>query len=350
MELNINNRSIGSGRPVYIIAEMSANHNHDFDQAVQIIHAAKDSGADAIKLQTYTPATLTIDAPQEWFQIKDTLWQGRSLYDLYTEAFTPWEWQPKLQRVAVELGLDFFSTPFDDTAVDFLEEMSVPLYKVASFELVDHGLLARVASTGKPVIMSTGMATLSEIAEAVQVLRENGNKELALLKCTSAYPAPCGEMNLQTISHLAQTFGVVTGLSDHSPDLAVPITAVALGATIIEKHLCLSRHIPGPDSGFSLEPEEFKSMVQAVRQAEAAMGCVCYQSTVKEEASCLFRRSLFVVQDIHAGESFTMENVRSIRPGYGLAPKYLEQVLARQANQDIERGMPLSWGLLGGVM
>lgn len=348
VKIQLANRTIGPGRPVYIIAELSANHHQKLDRAVELVHAAKKAGANAIKLQTYRADTLTIDSDQQWFQIKDTIWHGRNLYQLYEEASTPWQWHGELQQLATELGLDFFSTPFDHSAVDFLEEMQVPLHKVASFELVDHGLLAKIASTGKPVIMSTGMASLGEIDEAVQVLRQHGTSELALLKCTSAYPAPYGEMNLRTIPHLSQAFGVVSGLSDHSLGLAVPVTAVALGASIIEKHLCLSRQQAGPDSAFSLEPEEFSSMVSAIRQAEEAMGQVSYQISGKEEASRLFRRSLFVVADVQKGELFSPDNVRSIRPGHGLPPKYLAVVLGRRASCDIRRGTPLSWQLLGG--
>src|SRR5215471_7842533 len=261
--IRINGRRIGRGYPTYIVAEMSANHGQNFDQAVSIIEAAKASGADAIKLQTYTPDTLTIDCGRESFQINGTLWAGRKLYDLYSEAYTPWEWQPKLQQVARKLGLDLFSTPFDDSAVDFLEAMNVPAHKIASFEIVDIPLIRRIARTGKPIIMSTGMTTLAEIEEAVTAAREAGCRELVLLKCTSAYPAPPEEMNLQTIPHLARTFDVPVGISDHTMGVAVPVAAVALGACIIEKHFTLSRSEPGPDSAFSLEPEEFRQMVEA---------------------------------------------------------------------------------------
>ncbi len=344
--LNIHNREIGPGRPVYIVAEMSANHNQDFDQAVKIVEAAKEAGADAVKLQTYTPDTLTIDCDNIHFRIKETIWQGQNLYQLYGEAFTPWDWQPKLKELAEKLGLDFFSTPFDDTAVDFLEEMDVSLHKVASFELIDQPLLKKIGATGKPVIMSTGMATLAEIDEAVSTLREAGTSELALLKCTSAYPAPPEEMNLRTIPHLADAFNVPVGLSDHSMGIALPVAAVALGATIVEKHFTLSRSRPGPDSSFSLEPDEFKEMVNAIRQTEKALGRVRYELTEKERHSRAFRRSLFVVKDMAAGEKFSSENVRSIRPGHGLAPKYLEVVLGKKVAANVERGTPLSWDLV----
>lgn len=315
--MKVSNRQIGLGNPVYIIAEMSANHNQDFDRAVEIIRAAKASGADAVKVQTYTPDTLTIDCDNEYFRIEGTLWEGRTLYDLYEEAYMPWEWQPKLKKVANDLGLDFFSTAYDATAVDFLEELDVLVYKIASFEIVDLPLLRKIAQTGKPVIMSTGMATLAEIDEAVQTLRDAGCEQLALLKCTSAYPAPPEEMNLRTIPHLAEAFGVPAGLSDHTLGIAVPVAAGALGACIVEKHFTLSRDEPGPDSAFSLEPQEFKAMVEAIRVAEKALGEVSYEVTEKQQESRVFRRSLFVVKDMEAGEEFTEENVRSIRPGYG---------------------------------
>ena len=349
VEIQINGRKIGAGHPVYIIAEMSANHGQDFDQALRIIEAAKEAGADAIKLQTYTPDTLTIDCDNEYFRIKGTIWEGRTLHDLYGEAYTPWEWQPKLKEQADRLGIDLFSTPFDATAVDFLEAMAVPAHKVASFELVDHGLLRTIGATGKPVIMSTGMATLAEIDEAVTVLRQAGCQELALLKCTSAYPAPPEAMNLRTIPHLAESFGVPAGLSDHTLGLAAPVAAVALGACIIEKHFTLSRSQSGPDNSFSLEPAEFKAMVTAVREAEQALGRVSYQLTEKEIASRVFRRSLFVVKEMQAGEMFTAENVRSIRPGHGLKPKYLSAIMGRRSAQDIKKGTPLAWSLIDGV-
>jgi N-acetylneuraminate synthase len=344
--IEIENRHIGLGKPNYIIAEMSANHNQDFDQAVKILEAAKEAGADAIKLQTYTPDTLTIDSDNECFRIKGTIWEGKNLYELYGEAYTPWEWQPKLKEVANGLGLDLFSTPFDPTAVDFLEDMGVPAYKVASFELVDLPLLRKIAETGKPIIMSTGMASLAEIDEAVRTIRHAGGNQLALLKCTSAYPASAEEMNLRTIPHLSQAFGLPTGLSDHTLDIAVPVAAVTLGACIVEKHFTLSRDIAGPDSAFSLEPDEFKAMVDAIRTAEKALGKIHYGVSEHEAKSRVFRRSLFVVKDIVAGEVFTQENVRSIRPGHGLSPKYLEDVLGRRAAKDIARGTPLAWGLI----
>jgi len=327
---------------------MSANHNQDFKQAVKILKAAKDAGADAVKLQTYTPDTLTIKCDNQYFQIKGTLWNGRTLYDLYGEAYTPWEWQPKLKSIAESLGIDLFSSAFDHSAVEFLEAMGVPAYKVASFENVDIPLIERMARTGKPLIISTGMATLAEIDEAVQAAREAGASEIALLKCTSAYPAPPEDMNLRAIPHMAAAFHVPVGLSDHTLGIAVPVAAVALGACIVEKHFTLSRSVPGPDSAFSLEPDEFKAMVEAIRTTGKALGTVHYGVSQHEAESRAFRRSLFVVQDVKAGERFTPENVRSIRPGYGLHTRYLDKVIGRRTSQDIKRGTPLSWDLISG--
>lgn len=340
--MTIGQLKIGSGQPPYIVAEMSANHNQDFNQAVQLIKAAKEAGADAIKLQTYTPDTITIDCNNEYFSIgKGTIWEGKNLYDLYKEAYTPWEWQPKLKEIANDFGMGLFSSPFDKTAVDFLEKMNIPAYKIASFELVDIPLIQYVAKTGKPMIMSTGMATLTEIDEAVTTARKGGCKEIALLKCTSAYPADPAEMNLRTIPHMAEAFDVPVGLSDHTLGIAVPVAAIALGACIVEKHFTLSRSIPGPDSAFSLEPHEFKAMVDAIRTTENALGKVSYEATEHEATSRVFRRSLFIVRDMKAGDEFTEENVRSIRPGNGLHTKYLQNVSGRRANQNIKRGTPL---------
>ncbi|MBX3013016.1 MAG: pseudaminic acid synthase [Caldilineaceae bacterium] len=341
--ITINGRPIGPGYPTYMIAEMSANHNQDFNQAVAILEAAKAAGADAVKLQTYTPDTLTINCSNDYFRIQGTLWEGRNLYALYGEAYTPWEWQPKLKTIANELGMDLFSTPFDATAVDCLEAMDVPVHKVASFENVDLPLLRRIAATGKPVIMSTGMATLAEIDEAVTTLRAAGNQQLVLLKCTSSYPSPPEAMNLRTIPHLAEAFQTPVGLSDHTLGTTVPVAAVALGACMIEKHFTTSRELPSADRAFSLEPHEFRAMVDAVRMTEQALGVVHYGLDPAEEKSRVFRRSLFVVQDIQAGEIFTEAHVRSIRPGHGLHTRYLEAILGRQARQDIPRGTPLDW-------
>ena len=344
--LVINGCKIGPGQPVYVVAELSANHNQDYEQAVKLVHAAKNAGANAIKLQTYTADTLTINCENECFKIKDTIWAGQNLHALYQQAHMPWEWQPKLKALADELGISLFSTPFDASAVDFLEQIKVPAHKIASFELVDLPLIEKIARTGKPIIMSTGMATQEEIGEAVQVVRQAGGTQLALLKCTSVYPAKPEEMNLRTISHMAEAFGVPVGLSDHSLGIAAPVVATTLGACIIEKHFTLSRKALGPDSAFSLEPHEFKAMVEAVRMAEKAMGTVNYGLSKDEEKSRVFRRSLFVVKDVRAGETFTPQNVRSIRPAFGLSPKYLREVLGRRSCTNIMRGTPLNWDLM----
>jgi pseudaminic acid synthase len=347
--LEINGRRIGQGHPVYIVAEMSANHNRDFQQAVRIMEAAREAGADAVKLQTYTADTMTLDAEAPHFRIGGgTLWDGRTLYELYQEAAMPWEWHSRLLEVGRKLGLEVFSTAFDPTAVDFLEGLGVAVHKVASFELVDLPLIEKMAATGKPLILSTGMATLGEIEEAVLTARRAGATELMLLKCTSAYPAPPAEMHLKTIPHLAAAFQTPVGLSDHTLGIAVPVAAVALGACLVEKHFTLSRELPGPDSSFSLEPRELKDMVQAIRQAEQAVGRVHYGVNEREAASRAFRRSLFVVKDMQAGEVFREDHVRSIRPGLGLAPRYLASVLGRKAARDIPRGTPLSWELVAG--
>ena len=335
-------RIFGPNPRVYVIAELSANHHQSFAEAEKLVVAAAAAGVDAIKLQTYTADTLTLSARTAPFMVSGTLWEGRNLHELYAEAHTPWAWQPKLKAQAESLGLDCFSSPFDASAVDFLEAMDVPAHKIASFELVDLPLIQKVARTGKPVLMSTGMATLPEIEEAVNAFRGAGGTHLALLKCTSAYPAVAAEMNLRTIPDLARRFGVVAGLSDHSLDLAVPVTAVALGARIIEKHLTLSRAVPGPDNAFSLEPAEFKAMVEAVRTTEAALGTVRYEPTPKEAASRIYRRSLFAACDIAAGEVFTSENVRSVRPGHGLHTRNLAIVLGTRAETAVPFGTPLA--------
>jgi len=345
--IEIGKRRIGRGSPVYCIAEVSANHRQDFSKAVRIVEAAKDAGADAVKLQTYTADTITLRSDKECFRITGgTLWDGRIFHDLYQEAFTPWEWQPKLKEIADELGMHLFSSAFDDSAVDFLEQMNVPAHKVASFELVDIGLIQKMARTGKPMIMSTGMASEDEISEAVQAARGAGATQIALLKCTSAYPAPPEEANLLTIPELARRFGCPAGLSDHTTGIAVPVVAVALGACIIEKHLCLRRSDGGPDGAFSLEPQEFKAMVEAVRAAEKALGAVQFASGPREANSRKFRRSLFVVEDMKKGELFTKQNVRSIRPADGLHPRHFNEVLGKRAACDLERGTPLGWAMV----
>jgi len=344
--MKIGTREVGPGNPTYIIAELSANHNHSLEEALRLVRMAKEAGADAIKLQTYTPDTITIDCRNEHFLIKDTIWQGRNLYELYAQAYTPWEWHPRLFEEAHSLGLDCFSTPFDFTAVEFLETLNPPVYKIASFELVDTPLIKRVAATGKPMIMSTGMATFEEISDAVYAARSAGATEIALLKCNSGYPAPPSEMNLATIPDLAARLDVPVGLSDHTLSLEVPVAAVALGACILEKHLTSSRSVPGPDSQFSLEPAEFKVTVDAIRVVESALGIASYGPTEHEKASRAFRKSLFVVENVKAGEVFTSGNVRSIRPGNGLAPKHYEEVLGKKATQDLERGTPLDWSMI----
>lgn len=345
--LQIAGRPIGPRHPPYVVAEMSANHRQNFGEAVKLVEAAAAAGADAVKLQTYTPETITIRCDQPPFRLEGTTWEGRSLYELYQEAFMPWDWQPKLKRIAEGLGLQLFSTPFDAAAVDFLETLQVPAYKVASFELVDLPLLRRVARTGRPILLSTGMATLEEIDEAVATIRQAGGKELALLKCTSAYPARLDEMNLRTLEELRRRYGLTVGLSDHTLGLTVPVAAVAQGASIIEKHLTLSRAAGGCDASFSLEPEEFRAMAQAVRDAHKALGTVFFGCTEAEIRSRRYRRSLFVVEEVKAGETLTEANVRSIRPGDGLHPRYLEQVLGRPARCDLARGTPLRWEHLG---
>lgn len=345
--MEIAGRSIGAGAPTYVIAELSANHRQTFETALRLVEAAADAGVDAVKLQTYTPSTITLDADGPEFQIgSGTVWDGRTLHDLYAEAATPWEWHKPLQRAATDRGLHFFSSPFDDTAVDFLEGLGVPAFKIASFEIVDVGLIARVARTGKPMIMSTGMATLDEISEGVAAARAAGATDLALLKCTSAYPAPPEDADLRTIPDMSARFDVPVGLSDHTLGTIVPAVAVAFGAAIIEKHLTLSRADGGPDGGFSLEPAELRDMVVGIRTAEKALGSVNYQPSEQEAPSRILRRSLFVVERVRAGEPFTIENVRSIRPGHGLHTRHLPEVLGRTATRDIERGTPMDWTLV----
>jgi pseudaminic acid synthase len=343
----IGSNFIGSGHPCYVVAEISANHNQDFGRALQIIEAARAAGANAIKLQTYTADTLTIDSSAEWFQIRgDSLWAGKTLHELYGEAYTPWAWHADLFRAAKEQGLDCFSSPFDFSAVDFLESLDSPAYKVASFEIVDIPLLEYIGKTRKPVIVSTGMATLEEIGEAVTTLRNAGSSDIALLKCTSAYPAPPEAMNLRTIAHLRDTFKVVTGLSDHTLGSCVAVAAVALGASIIEKHFTLNRSDGGPDAAFSMEPHEFAKMVEDIRTVERALGEVSYSRTDEEKKNVSFRRSLFVVENIKAGDVLTTSNIRSIRPGNGLLPRHLKDVLGKRAKKDLARGTPLSWDVI----
>jgi len=347
MTFNIRNHRLGAGEPVFIVAELSGNHLQDFDLAMKTIEAMKAAGADAVKLQTYTADTLTIDEDNKYFRIEhDTPWDGKTLHKLYEEAYTPWDWQPRLKDYAEGFGLTCFSTPFDRTAVDFLEKMDVPAYKIASFEISEISLIEYAAAKGKPMILSTGIATFDDIREAVDACRRAGNDRIALLKCTSAYPAPLEEVNLRTLPDMAEKFGTVVGISDHTLGISVPIASVALGAKIIEKHFILDRKLGGPDAAFSLEPAEFAQMVRAVREVETALGTVTYELSEKVRQSRVFARSLFAVKDIRAGEPFTEENVRSIRPGYGLAPKHLSRVLGRKAKSDIKRGTPLNWDLV----
>lgn len=344
--VKIKDRMIGEGCPAYIIAEMSANHAGSIDRAKEIIREAKKSGADCVKIQTYTPDTLTIDCDNEYFSIGKGTWKGENLYQLYGKAYTPWEWQQELKEEADRVGIDFLSTPFDTTATDFLEEMGIDFYKIASFEMVDLPLISYVASKGKPIIMSTGMATLEEIEEAVEAVYKTGNHQLILLKCSSAYPAVTSDMHLKTIVDMKERFSIPIGLSDHSMGSLSAATAVTLGASVIEKHFCISREIENPDASFSMTPDEFKQMVEDIRNTEEAIGNVSYGVAKQEEGSIVFRRSIFVVKDVKAGETLTSENIRIIRPGYGLKPKYIEDVLGKTAAVDIQRGTPLSWDLM----
>jgi len=339
--MRIEDREIAENSPVFIVAELSANHNQNFDLAVKTIKAMKKSGADAVKLQTYTPDTITIDCDNDYFKIKKGLWKGKTLYGLYKEAYTPWEWQPKLKKIAENLGLICFSSVFDKTAADFLEKMNVSAYKVASFEIADIPLIEYIASKNKPILMSTGIATLSNLEEAVNACRRMGNEQIALLKCASAYPAPIEGANLLAIPNMKETFGTIVGLSDHTLGCSVAIASVALGAKIVEKHFILNRRLGGLDSAFSMEPEEFKRMVKSIREVEKALGTVTYKSTEEQEKSKMFSRSLFIARDIKKGEMFTKENVRSIRPGYGLEPKFIDLIIGKRAKKDLAKGTPV---------
>jgi N-acetylneuraminate synthase len=346
--ISLGSFQIGANQPPFIIAELSGNHDQSLDKALAMVDAAAAAGAHAIKLQTYTAQTMTLDISSGEFFIDnpDSLWAGQSLYQLYQVAHTPWDWHAPLFERAKALGMLAFSTPFDLTAVDFLEQLQVPCYKIASFENTDHALLAAVARTGKPVIMSTGMASQSELAEAVEVLRAHGCQDLILLKCTSNYPAEPVDANLRTIPHLAALFGCQAGLSDHCTGIGVAVAAVALGATVIEKHFVLDRSEGGVDAEFSLEPAELKMLVNETRRAQLALGSVHYGVTAKEVASRRHRRSLYIAQDLKAGDVLSPDNVRSIRPGLGLAPKYLPLLLGKTVKQDVARGTALSWDLL----
>jgi pseudaminic acid synthase len=347
-DVRFGHRFIGPGHPTFVIAEISANHLQSWELCQKLVQAAIDAGADCVKLQTYTPDTMTLDVDRPEFRINTgTIWDGTTLYKLYEGAFTPWEWHEPIYRMCKEQGVEFFSSPFDATSVDFLEALNVPAWKIASFELVDLPLIRRCAATRKPLIISTGMAVLAEIDEAVRTAREAGATEIVLLKTNSAYPAPPEEMNLRTIAHLSQAFGVPAGLSDHTLGTAVPIAAVALGACAIEKHICVERALGGPDAAFSLEPQEFAEMIRGIRVAEKALGTVSYALTEKQKSSRGFRRSLFVVADMAPGEAFTAENVRAIRPAHGLHTREYDRVLGRHATRAITRGTPLDWSLVG---
>lgn len=347
--IEIGGRKIGAGYPPFVIAEMSGNHNQSLERALEIVEVAAKAGAHGLKIQTYMPDTMTIDLNQREFSISDpnSLWAGTSLYQLYGEAYTPWEWHKPIFDRARELGLVAFSTPFDDTAVDFLESLDVPCYKIASFENTDLPLIRRVAATGKPLIISTGMASVAELDETVRAAREAGCKDLILLKCTSTYPATAANTNIRTIPHLRQLFGCEVGLSDHTMGVGVSVASVGLGATVVEKHFTLSRADGGVDSAFSMEPAEMAQLVKETELAWQALGEVSYGPTEAEKKSLQYRRSLYVVQDMKTGDRLTSENLRAIRPGLGLATKYVEIVLGKAVNQGVKRGTALTWDLLG---
>ena len=344
----IGGKKIGHGSPIFIIAEMSANHNQNFERAKKIVKAACECGVDAIKLQIYTPDTLTIDCSNKWFRIKDNNpeWNGKTLYELYKKAYMPWEWYGELKKIAESYGVIIFSSVYDETSVDFLEKNNVPAFKIASFEIADMELLKRVAHAKKPIIISKGMASSEEIELAISTLRKNGAHNVALLQCTSSYPAKLEDMNLATIPDIKRKFNVVAGLSDHSLGIVSAVTSVGLGASIIEKHFTLNRADGGADSSFSLEPKELKELVRSVREAEKSIGKVQYGLIKSEVSNIVGRRSLFVVRDIQAGEIFTRENIRSIRPGYGLAPKYLSKIIGKKSLKAIKRGTPFNWNLI----
>ncbi len=342
-EIVIGNTLISPKEKTFIIAEMSANHLMDYDRAVRIMEAAKESGADAVKIQTYTPDTITVDSDKPWFQItQGTIWDGVTLHKLYETAYMPWEWQPKLKEEAQRLGLEFFSSPFDLTSVDFLEEMNISAYKIASFEITDIPLIRKAAETGKPIIISTGIAYKEDIEEALKTCEEAGNRQVILLKCSSAYPSPYEDINLKSIEKIAEDFQCITGLSDHTMGSAVAVAGVALGAKVVEKHLTLNRADGGPDGAFSMEPREFKEMVDNIRMAEKAMGTATYDLTDKQKNSREHSRSLFVVQDMKKGDIITEQNVRSIRPSCGLHTRYYDAILGKRVNRDMELGTPMS--------
>lgn len=344
--IKIGDRRVGHGEPCFIVAEISCNHLQKKDYALKLIEEAKAAGADAVKFQTYTPDTMTIDSDNEYFRIKGTLWNGRNLYDLYKEAYTPWEWFPELRDRAKEEGLVFFSTPFDETAVDFLEKLDAPAYKIASFEINHIPLIKYVADKGKPVIFSTGVATSEDMELALKTIRAQKNEQIIMMKCTSAYPAPVKEMNLRTIPDMEKRFGVLVGLSDHSMNPVVPVSAIALGACMVEKHFTLDRKMGGPDAEFSMEPMEFRKMVEMIRDTEAALGEPDYDTTKKAGEHKFLMRSIFAVKDIKKGERLVRENVKVIRPGHGMHPKQYEEVLGKRSKVDIKKGTPLSWEMV----
>ena len=345
--IEIGGHVIGMDSPTFVIAEMSANHLMDYDRAIAIMRAAKDAGADAIKIQTYTPDTITLNCDDPCFQItQGTIWDGTTLYKLYQTAYTPWEWQPKLKEAAESMGLVFFSSPFDLSSIDFLEELNVPVYKVASFEMNDIPFIRKIARTGTPVIMSTGVSYLADIELALRTCKEEGNENVILLKCCSAYPSPYEDINLRTIPSMEETFDCITGLSDHTMGFAVAGAAVAVGAKVVEKHLTLSRADGGADAAFSMEPEEFRQMVEHIRIIEKALGKVTYELTPKQKASRDHARSLFVAQDMKAGDVFTPQNLRSVRPSCGLHTKYYEELLGKKISRDAKSGTPMSWDLV----
>jgi pseudaminic acid synthase len=345
--MKIKNSNIGEGSPAFIVAELSANHNKKLSRALDIVRAARDSGADAIKLQHYKPDTITIDCDNKYFQlVQGTVWDGATLYELYRDACMPWEWTETIMKTADECGLVCFSSPFDTSAVDFLEKFDVPAYKIASFEITDVPLIEYVAAKKKPVIISTGVAGLSDITEALDACRRMNNGDIVLLKCTSLYPAPFEETNLRTIPDMKERFQVVVGISDHTRGISVPIAAVALGARMIEKHLTLDRSLGGPDASFSIEPKEFLEMTRAIRDVEKSLGNVTYELSERIQKSRELSRSLFVVKDVEAGETLTESHVKSIRPGFGMHPKYLNEVIGKKAKKKIVRGTPLDRELL----
>ena len=346
--MHINGREISAAKRPYLIAEMSGNHNHSLDRALEIVTAAAQSGADCIKLQTYTADTITLDVDAPGFTIEDekSLWSGKRLHELYDEAHTPWEWHAPIMEHAKSLGIDCFSSPFDASAVDFLETLDVPAYKIASFELVDLPLIRKVAETGKPMILSTGMASVVEIGEALRVCREAGNEQLCILKCTSTYPATPENTHISTIPNMRDTFGCQVGLSDHTMGCGVAVAATALGAVLIEKHFTLARADGGVDSAFSLEPAELRMLREETERAWQSLGEITYGGTRAESASLQFRRSLYVAEDMEAGESFTEANLRSVRPGFGLAPKHYDVLLGKRVNRALKKGTPVSWDLI----